>query len=66
MGIFYEAQLTQKFDFLKSFSFFKNLEINNLLQILKNMKMFLRRKGEVIYNEGDAVQSIFFVKEGEV
>lgn len=60
------SQRTEFIDFLKHQSYFKHLTKVSLLKLSYCFEEKQMKKGELLFNEGDPIEFIFCIREGEV
>ena len=63
---FFISQTSEKLDYLKKIPLFKSIPSLQLHGLLINLKEKKYRKGDIIYNEGSKLDSLYIIKEGEI
>ena len=58
--------MTLKINFLKKFSFFKEISKTKILSLISAIKIKNYVKNDIIYKEGEDSKYIYFVKQGEI
>ncbi|KAL4448757.1 hypothetical protein ABPG74_012846 [Tetrahymena malaccensis] len=66
VGAYHEYIVRERLAFLQKFSFFKDIHPSKLLSILHFMNIEKFEQKNVIYKQGDDVDYVYFIKQGEI
>lgn len=58
--------IKNKMNFFLQFRFFKNFTDSGLISMLSSLRDISLKKGDIIYKEGDNVDFVYFIVDGEV
>ncbi|KAL4492536.1 hypothetical protein ABPG72_007649 [Tetrahymena utriculariae] len=60
------SELQEQIDFLKQFCFFYDIPDYIIMKLIKSSQLKQFTRGEVVFQETDSVENIYFIKNGEV
>ncbi|EAR96997.3 cyclic nucleotide-binding domain protein (macronuclear) [Tetrahymena thermophila SB210] len=66
LGKYHERVKQEKIGFLRQFQVFDGVPTSKLLSLIHDMKTNVYQINNILYEEGDKVEDIFFIKDGEV
>ena len=61
-----DHMLKEKIEFLQRFPFFMGISSPQLSEVLKNVRVLMFKNKDVVFQEKQSVNNIYFIKQGEV